>query len=184
MTTTNVSSSFCSVANQRMICEDIQYTYDHRVARPWILFCLDHCLTHSLPPCYVLPANIFLGHGGVLKIGDLGMARLVMPPPETLVGLTSAVAGASIGSTSSGTRLGSSPTGSPVACGGGMLAPAGSGGELSEAVAPLRTLTPGVVGTVAYAAPEILDEQLQVPNAPVDLVLKVGVRGGDLQQAS
>lgn len=44
---------------------------------------------------------------------------------------------------------------------------------------PLRTLTPGVVGTVAYAAPEIIDEQLQVPNAPVDRLLKVSQRRRD-----
>jgi serine/threonine protein kinase len=39
--------------------------------------------------------------------------------------------------------------------------------------APVRTLTPGVVGTIAYSAPEVLDEQLQHSHATVERILKV-----------
>jgi serine/threonine protein kinase len=43
----------------------------------------------------------------------------------------------------------------------------------AAAAAPVRTLTPGVVGTIAYSAPEVLDEQLQQPHATVERILKV-----------
>ncbi len=51
----------------------------------------------------------------------------------------------------------------------GSPAAPGTPGSLS------RTLTPGVVGTVAYAAPEILDESLQVADAPGERLLKADV---------
>ncbi len=116
------------------------------------------------------------------------MSRHVLPPPETLLGIApnSMARSGSMPSTlnpnvqnpiaSSG-----SSNGSPSARGNGSSSPrsgsamhsSGKGGSGSMGVSPLRTLTPGVVGTVAYAAPEVLDEQLQAPQASVERVLKV-----------
>jgi hypothetical protein len=45
----------------------------------------------------------------------------------------------------------------------------------AAAAPPVRTLTPGVVGTIAYSAPEVLDEQLQQPHATVERILKVSM---------
>lgn len=111
-----------------------------------------------------------MGHGGIVKIGDFGMSRAVLPPPETLLGLTNPVAG-----------YGSNAFGAGGAAGGGFGSGGGRGGRSTSTpggspthgAPPLRTLTPGVVGTVAYAAPEIMDEQLQLPHAPVERMLKV-----------
>jgi serine/threonine protein kinase len=58
--------------------------------------------------------------------------------------------------------------GLPPAPGSPLAAP-GTPGSLA------RTLTPGVVGTVAYAAPEVLDESLQQPDAPGERLLKADV---------
>ncbi|PRW39298.1 Mitogen-activated kinase kinase kinase dlk-1 [Chlorella sorokiniana] len=58
------------------------------------------------------PGNVFLGHGGVVKVGDMGMSRYAA-----------------------------------------QCRSQGDGGGLE------RTLTPGVIGTAAYAAPELLNPE-------------------------
>jgi hypothetical protein len=51
----------------------------------------------------------------------------------------------------------------------------GLSSHIAAAAALVRTLTPGVVGTIAYSAPEVLDEQLQQPHATVERILKVSM---------
>ncbi|KDD72105.1 protein kinase, partial [Helicosporidium sp. ATCC 50920] len=69
---------------------------------------MHHLHTRGLLHRDIKPGNIFVGHGQMMKLGDLGMAREV-------------------------------PLSQPAAAGGA-----------------LRRLSPGVVGTPQYAAPEIL----------------------------
>jgi serine/threonine protein kinase len=107
--------------------------------------------------------NIFVGHGGVMKIGDFGMSRHVMHTPDSPPPAPGAAPGTAPGMPRAGGTSG----------GGG-----GSGGGAHAAQQqPGRTLTPGVVGTVVYSAPEVLDESLQLPGAPADRILKVRLGG-------
>lgn len=66
-----------------------------------------------------------------MKVGDFGMARYV---------------GISTGSSSGGPLSLSSPLGSP---------------ESGPPTGPLMRLSPGVIGTTQYAAPELINEALR-----------------------
>lgn len=113
-------------------------------------------------------ANIFVGHGMVMKIGDFGMSRHVYPPMDMIPPHTTGGAnGLHVPDGVRSNNPGSTPY-SPAQRQGRNSTDSGGGQKPA-----LRTLTAGVVGTMCYAAPEVLDEQLQVPNAPVERVLKV-----------
>jgi len=109
------------------------------------------------------PGNVFVAHGGVMKIGDFGMSRQVLPPSPEEAAAAAAAASAAASPTSTARR--STSAGSS----GGGAGPCGGRHDFG------RTLTPGVVGTIIYSAPEILDEQLQLPGAPVERILKADV---------
>ncbi|KAI8475778.1 MAG: hypothetical protein J3K34DRAFT_480500 [Monoraphidium minutum] len=123
------------------------------------------------------PANVFVAHGGVMKVADFGMSRHVFPPPPDLPPRPPGGRGSA--SSSSGGSAGSAAGAPPAyrnsgsSSGGGSRG--GSGAGVGSGGAAARTLTPGVVGTATYSAPEILDEQLQRPDAPVERILKADV---------
>ena len=121
-------------------------------------------------PCPAI-ANIFVGHGMLMKIGDLGMSRHVYPPPPE-----AASTGPSLNSSLNGSlQLGFSIRHTSHSSSNPSTPHAGRRGSLGPGMQ--RTLTPGIVGTMAYAAPELVDEQLQIPRAPVERLLKVGGMG-------
>lgn len=103
-----------------------------------------------------------------MKIGDLGMARFVLPPPPPA---SKAPAGASA---AAATMPRESRRRSPQHSAEGG---ANSGANTPKGPA-VRTFTPGVVGTITYTAPEVLgvlDEPQQQQQQPsVEQVLKVG----------
>jgi serine/threonine protein kinase len=107
-----------------------------------------------------------------VKIGDLGMARQVLPPPPPACSLASQdLAHAGLSSAS-----GSSGSAGRHYCPQQQLLPASSGPATPKASAA-RTFTPGVVGTITYTAPEVLGvmDELQQREAQdsVETVLKV-----------
>jgi serine/threonine protein kinase len=136
--------------------------------------------------------------GGTGAAGSIGGARY-MPAPGSRAPL--AAAGSAVVPAPTPAGLGSTPappsqqqqqSHTNCSCSdaaGGLAAPVASlqgvqsagvatlqsrlGLSSHSAAAPIRTLTPGVVGTIAYSAPEVLDEQLQQPHATVERILKV-----------
>lgn len=97
-----------------------------------------------------------------MKIGDLGMSRHVSDPSP---GGSESHSSTLRSSYSSGARSSSSTPQHTTSRFG--TPPGGS-------APPARQLTADVVGTMAYAAPELLDETLQLPNSPAERLLKVG----------
>jgi serine/threonine protein kinase len=116
--------------------------------------------------CPAASANIFVGYGMLMKIGDLGMSRHVYPSPAE-ASTTTAPSSSHLTSTTC-LSLGSRHSGHSSNGSTPHAARHGSVGGV-----PHRTLTPGVVGTMAYAAPELVDEQLQISRAAPERLLKV-----------
>lgn len=130
----------------------------------------------------IKPANIFIGHGMVMKLGDFGMSRHVYSH-DTAGGAvgTSAVSrrgsavAAGSGSEHGGKRI--SIAGTRKSSGNGGISAQHHGVQQAATKLPTRTLTPGVVGTISYSAPEVLDEQYQAPDANAERILKVSICG-------
>jgi serine/threonine protein kinase len=105
-----------------------------------------HLHTRSPPILHrdLKPANIFIGHGYVMKIGDFGMARY--------------------GCDTRAYRAAMAPRPPPF---DETAIKSFSKTNMVPGPTLMRTLTPGVIGTAAYSAPELLNPD-SPPDQPLD----------------